>query len=60
MGDEGFRGGGTTLLDVIIRKISREELKESLHIHLTKIVFFEINKIYSLGYGQMITQEKKT
>ena len=34
-------------------------LKESLHIHLMKIVFFEINQIYFLGYGQMTTQEKK-
>ena len=37
-----------------------EFLKESLHIHLMKIVFFEINQIYSLGRGQMIAQEKTT
>ena len=26
-------------------------LKESLHIHYMKIVFFETNQIYFLGYG---------
>ena len=33
-------------------------LKESLHIILMTIVFFEINLLHSLGYGQMITKEK--
>ena len=28
-------------------------LKESLHIHYMKIVFFEINQLYSLGYGHI-------
>ena len=33
-------------------------LKESLHIILMVIFFLEINQLYSLGYRQMITQEK--
>ena len=33
-------------------------LKESLHIILMTIVFFEINQLHSLGYRQMITKEK--
>ena len=33
-------------------------LKESLHIILMTIVFFEINQLHSLEYRQMITKEK--
>ena len=32
------------------------KLKGKLAHTLMKIVFFEINQIYSLGYGQMTTQ----
>ena len=33
-------------------------LKESLHIILMTIFFFEINQLQSLGYRRMITNEK--
>ena len=34
-------------------------LKESLHILLMKIVFFEINHLHSLGIEKLLQKEKK-
>ena len=46
------------LSSVYLIVFNRFILKESLHIILMTIVFFEINMLHSLGYKQMITKEK--
>ena len=42
----------------IANHLDASSLKESLHIILMTIVFFDINQLHSLGYRQMITKEK--
>ena len=42
----------------VVNSMAKGLLKESLHIILTMISFFEINQLHSLGYRQMITKEK--
>ena len=47
------------IIDVLLDDVDQYiSLKESLHIILMTIVFFDIIQLHSLGYRQMNTKEK--